>query len=411
MAETERSAPASPPPDADGNVDDKNTGPPSVGRGSPESVASDATPVTKNAAPTKRKGNLHSMWESKTTSWSANSPQAPPKSVQTSATTRPKTALKPSPKPTPKPFVKNDEDELALLKKELDSMMKAKTEAPKPKPPPVASPQTDELALLKKELEAMQGKKEESKPLSVSSPQSVELALLKEELEAMQGKKEGPKPPRVSSSPKTPVNYFDSKLNVKKEAKKFESKLDADDELALLKEELETIQGKLGEEPKIEEAPPTKKKKKSIQTFWEKKTKHAEPPTVYKSTVSPSTKQKKDLVPAGDEDGANSDAADPKIFAATVTAAAAATAFISNTVTEGISTPPKAPLISAAVMAAPSTTEVAAVADEEDKSLDNDSVTSGDTAQLMTEFRTLVEKLVRKGKSATMLKMNRCEKL
>jgi hypothetical protein len=235
------------------------------------------------------------------------------------------------------------------------------------------------------------------------APSDDELALLKKELEAIEAKKVDPNSldPVVfsSSSPKTPPRDLDvMKHHVKSEAKNFEvSKTKAEDELALLKKELEELQGKT-EEPK-KELMPTQIKKKNVHSFWEQKTKDAPPVAVNKSiplnqtaryTKSPPEKKEKELAEAGD-DGATSDAADAKHVAGSVTVAAAATP-----------QPPPAPQSASVVKSETATTEVASdgVTEEGsvDRSLDNDSITSGDTAQLMSEFRALVEKLVRKGK-------------
>jgi len=161
-------------------------------------------------------------------------------------------------------------------------------------------------------------------------------------------------------------------------------------------------------------APKKKKKKKNVHSFWEQKTKDAAPLAVNKSTPfnqtasytkSPPEKKGKKLEEAGD-DADKSDRADENIFAATVTTAAAATALVSATATEGAAAKPQAPTTttSAAVKSEEtSTSNDATPPVNEDgslasKSLDNDSITSGDTAQLMSEFRGLVEKLVRKCK-------------
>ena len=374
MSNAEANAPASPAAEVK-HADQES------GRGSPESAASDATPVTKNAAPPKKKkGNLHSMWESQTTSWSNRSgPQAPPTAVRT---TTPAWSAKPKPKaapvkPPPQAAVKTDDDELALLKKELEAMTKAKAE----------------------------------KDAAKLSP-----------------KPEEPKKDAAKLSPKRKeVEELEKKKTVKKAAMKFDPtvKAEADDELAKLKKELAALAGNKEEDvPKKEEktsptaaaaaaAAPKKKKKKNVHSFWEQKTKDAAPLAVNKSTPfnqtasytkSPPEKKGKTLEEAGD-DAAKSDRADEKIFAATVTTAAAATALVSATATEGAAKPQ-----------APTTTTSAAVKSEEtstsndatppvnedvslaSKSFDNDSITSGDTAQLMSEFRGLVEKLVRKCK-------------
>ena len=335
-------APVSPVALAAGVNDDQIDAEQPSGRGSPDSAASDATPVTKNAAPPKKKkNNLHSMWETKTTSWKGpDTPVAPPTTVRTSTTAWPKPAPKVSP---------------------AASATSSATSSPMP--PPVNKPRA----------------------LGAAS---------------------------VSSSPKTPPRDAEvlKKHNVKKEAKKFEvSKKEAEDELAVLKRELEALQGKPEEPIKKKESTPPRKKKKNVHSFWEQKTKDAEPLAVSKTvpfnqTASytkspPETKGKK--LAESEDDGATSEA-DPKIFAEAVTVAAAATAITATVATED--TPKPAP--QAAPPAAPEEGSLASV----DKSFDNDSITSGDTVQLMSEFRTLVEKLVRKCKWSKTL-MSPCQSL
>ena len=444
MSNAEANAPASPAAEVK-HADQEG------GRGSPESAASDATPVTKNKAPPKKKkGNLHSMWESQTTSWSNRSgPQAPPTAVRTTTpawSAKPKGAAAAAPvKPPPQAAVKTDDDELALLKKELEAMTKAKVEPKKeeaPKPPPPPPPPVEKQSA---PLTPPRDIKNEAKKFEVKAEGDDELTLLKKELEALQGKPEEPEPkkdaaklsPKPTEEPKKDaaklspkrkeVEELEKKKTVKKAAMKFDPtvKAEADDELAKLKKELAALAGNKEEDvPKKEEktsptaaaaaAAPKKKKKKNVHSFWEQKTKDAAPLAVNKSTPfnqtasytkSPPEKKGKKLEEAGD-DAAKSDGADEKIFAATVTTAAAATALVSATSTEG----------AAAKSQAPTTTTLAAVKSEEtstsndatppvnedvslaSKSFDNDSITSGDTAQLMSEFRGLVEKLVRKCK-------------
>lgn len=429
MSNAEANAPASPAAEVK-HADQES------GRGSPESAASDATPVTKNAAPPKKKkGNLHSMWESQTTSWSNRSgPQAPPTAVRT---TTPAWSTKPKPKkesaaaaapvkPPPQAAVKTDDDELALLKKELEAMTKAKVEpkkeeAPKPPPPPPVEKQSAPLT-------PPRNIKNEAKKFEVKAEGDDELTLLKKELEALQGKpEEEPKKDAAKLSPKPEepkkdtaklppkqkeVEELEKKKTVKKAAMKFDPtvKAEADDELAKLKKELAALAGDKEEDvPKKEE----KTSPTALHSFWEQKTKDAAPLAVNKSipfnqtasyTKSPPEKKGKKLEEAGD-DADKSDRADEKIFAATVTTAAAATALVSATVTEGAAAKPQAPTTttSAAVKAEETSTSNDATPVNEDvslasKSFDNDSITSGDTAQLMSEFRGLVEKLVRKCK-------------
>lgn len=432
MSNAEANAPAS--PAAEFKQADQESG-----RGSPESAASDATPVTKNAAPPKKKkGNLHSMWESQTTSWSNRSgPQAPPTAVRT---TTPAWSAKPKPKaepvkPPPQAAVKTGDDELELLKKELEAMTKAKAEpkkeeAPKPPPPPPVEKESAPLT-------PPRNIKNEAKKFEVKAEGDDELTLLKKELEALQGKPEEPEPKKDAKPTEEPkkdaaklspkrkeVEELEKKKTVKKAAMKFDPtvKAEADDELAKLKKELAALAGNKEEDvPKKEEktsptaaaaaaaAPKKKKKKKNVHSFWEQKTKDAAPLAVNKSTPfnqtasytkSPPEKKGKALEEAGD-DAAKSDKADEKIFAATVTTAAAATALVSATATEGAAAKPQAPAAvkseetSTSNDATPPVNEDVSLAS---KSFDNDSITSGDTAQLMSEFRGLVEKLVRKCK-------------
>ncbi len=439
MSNAEANAPASPAAEV------KHADQEEIGRGSPESAASDSTPVTKNAAPPKKKkGNLHSMWESQTTSWSNRSgPQAPPTTVRT---TTPAWSAKPKPKkesaaataassaaaapvkPPPQAAVKTDDDELALLKKELEAMAKAKAEpkkeeAPKPPPPPPVEKESAPLT-------PPRNIKNEAKKFEVKAEGDDELTLLKKELDALQGKpEEEPKKDAAKLSPKRKeVEELEKKKTVKKAAMKFDPtvKAEADDELAKLKKELAALAGNKEEDvPKKEEktsptaaaaaaAAPKKKKKKNVHSFWEQKTKDAAPIAVNKSTPfnqtasytkSPPEKKGKTLEEASD-DAAKSDRADEKIFAATVTTAAAATALVSATATEGAAAKPQAPTTttSAAVKSEKTSTsnDTTPPVNEDvslaSKSFDNDSITSGDTAQLMSEFRGLVEKLVRKCK-------------
>jgi len=377
MSDTnETNAPAPVSPGAAGSNEDKKDAKDLAGRGSPDSAASDATPVTKNSAPPKKKkSNLHSMWETKTTSWKGNTPVAPPTTVRTTTTAW----SKPAPRVSPAASAASSA---------------ASSPLPPPPPPPVnkqVPAGDDEIALLKNDLEAIEAKNVDPKPLASTVSSS-------------------------SSSPKTPPRDFDViKRRVKKEAKKFEvSQTKAEDELALLKKELEALQGKK-DEPKKEWTPP-RKKKKNVHSFWEQKTKDAAPVAVNKTipfnqtasyTKSPPEKKEKELTKEGDDDAA----ADPKIFACAVTVAAAATALTAtataatDSASKTASQAPPASQSASVVKTEPPTTEVASAAVTEegslpsvDKSFDNDSITSGDTAQLMSEFRALVEKLVRKGK-------------
>lgn len=287
--ETRSMAPFS--PGAAGSKKDNN------GRESPDSVASDATPVTNNAAaPKKKKSDLHSLWEYRATSLTGNDPGSPPTTASSKASPRVVS--------------------------------------------PVASASSSP-----------------GSPVNEQAARDNELAMPKKELGAIEAKKLATK----SSSSSLNVQP----RNVKKEAKKFEvGKSKTDDELTLLKKELETLQGKSEESKK--DTPPLQKKKSYL--FWEQKTKNTLP--LAKNENASFSETVSAELPG--DDGVISDAFTGGAVA--VTAAAA---------TKGT---PAAPIAGEGSM--PS----------EDKSFDNDSITSGDTAQLMSEFRALVEKLVRKGK-------------
>ena len=120
----------------------------SSGRGSPDSAASDATPVTNNAAaPKKKKGNLHSLWEYRATSLTGNDPGSPPTTVRTTTTAWSANSSPRVVSPVESASSSPGRDVKKEAKKfEVDNR---KSE--------------DELTLLKKELETLQGKKEESK--------------------------------------------------------------------------------------------------------------------------------------------------------------------------------------------------------------------------------------------------------
>eukprot|EP00984_Skeletonema_dohrnii_P004449 scaffold1582_cov143-Skeletonema_dohrnii-CCMP3373.AAC.17 len=300
--ETSSLAPFS--PGAAGSKKDKNE--PSSGRGSPDSVASDATPVTNNAAaPKKKKSDLHSLWEYRATSLQGNDPGSPPTTVRTT-----KTAWS-----NASPRV-------------VSPVASASSSASSSPGPLVNKPASsdDELALLKKELDAIEAKKLATKSSSSS--------------------------PNVQP------------IDVKKKAEKFEvSKRKSGDELTLLKKELETLQGK-----KVEPKKDTPLQKKKSYLFWEQKTKDLSPPAKNKST-------------SFNETGSTKSPGDDGRVAGAVTVAATATAITATAATQGTS--------AAAV-------EEEGIIPSEDKSFDNDSITSADTAQLMSEFRALVEKLVRK---------------
>eukprot|EP00986_Skeletonema_menzelii_P021477 scaffold34685_cov131-Skeletonema_menzelii.AAC.1 len=285
--ETRSMAPFS--PGAAGSKKDNN------GRESPDSVASDATPVTNNAAaPKKKKSDLHSLWEYRATSLTGNDPGSPPTTASSKASPRVVS--------------------------------------------PVASASSSP-----------------GSPVNEQAARDNELAMPKKELGAIEAKKLATK----SSSSSLNVQP----RNVKKEAKKFEvGKSKTDDELTLLKKELETLQGKSEESKK--DTPPLQKKKSYL--FWEQKTKNTLP--LAKNENASFSETVSAELPG--DDGVISDAFTGGAVA--VTAAAA---------TKGT---PAAPIAGEGSM--PS----------EDKSFDNDSITSGDTAQLMSEFRALVEKLVRK---------------
>ncbi|KAK1735463.1 hypothetical protein QTG54_013626 [Skeletonema marinoi] len=280
---------------------DKNA--PSSGRGSPDSVSSDATPVTNNAAaPKKKKSDLHSLWEYRATSLQGNDPGSPPTTVRTTKTAWSNTSPR-----VVSPVASASSSPGPLVNKPASS--------------------DDELALLKKELDAIEAKKLAAKSSSSS--------------------------PNVQP------------IDVKKKAEKFEvSKRKSGDELTLLKKELETLQGK-----KVEPKKDTPLQKKKSYLFWEQKTKDISPLAKNKST-------------SFNETGSAKSPGDDGRVAGAVTVAATATAITATAVTQG-------------------TSAAAAVEEEgsmpsEDKSFDNDSITSADTAQLMSEFRSLVEKLVRK---------------
>jgi len=303
--ETSSLAPFS--PGAAGSKKDKNE--PSSGRGSPDSVASDATPVTNNAAsaPKKKKSDLHSLWEYRATSLQGNDPGSPPTTVRTT-----KTAWS-----NASPRV-------------VSPVASASSSASSSPGPLVNKPASsdDELALLKKELGAIEAKKLATKSSSSS--------------------------PNVQP------------IDVKKKAKKFEvSKRKSGDELTLLKKELETLQGK-----KVEPKKDTPLQKKKSYLFWEQKTKDAPPLAKNKST-------------SFNETGSAKQPGDDGRVAGAVTVAATATAITATAATQGTSA---------------TAVEEKGSMPSEDKSFDNDSITSADTAQLMSEFRALVEKLVRKGK-------------
>lgn len=172
-----------------------------------------------------------------------------------------------------------------------------------------------------------------------------------------------------TSSSSLHENVQQPRKSVKEEAKKFEvGKKKSEDELTLLKKELGKLQGEEEVEPEKDAPRQAVQEKKTFQ-FWQQKSNNTSPAAKNESTSfnkAVSTKSS----------GGDFVVADA--LAGTVTVAATATA-------------------------ATEVTQAAANAKEgsipsESKSIDNSSITSGDSAQLMSEFRALIEKLVHKGK-------------
>jgi len=256
-------------------------------RGSPDSVASDATPVTNNAAvPKKKRNNLHSLWEYRATSLTGKDPDSPPAAAKTTTTVQSEAS------------------------------------------PRVVSP--------------VVSAKEGNKP----GQSDGELAILEKDLDAIDAK-------NVATNSSTSPNV--QPRSVKEEAKKFEAeKNESEDELTLLKKELGTLQGK-----KLEPKEDTPLQKKKAYQFWEQQTKDTS--TVAKNESTSMNKSVSTESPRDD-----------LIVAATATAATEITS--AATVAEEGDMP------------------------SESKSFDINSISSGDTAQLMSEFRAIIEKLVRKGK-------------
>lgn len=253
------------------------------GLGSPDSVASDATPVTNNAAVTtkKRNGNhsLHSLWEYKSTSLTGNDDRNSPTKISTVAVS-----------------------------------------------PDASADEKNNPGKSRKSLVAL----EANKLVSTSSSSLHETAQ-----------------PRKS---------------VKEEAKKFEvGKKKSEDELILLKKELGKLRGEEVESEKDTSSLQAVQENKTFQ-FWQQKSKNTSPvakneSTSYNKTVSTES-------PRGDFVVADA-LAGPVTVAATATAATEVTSDAANA---------------------------------KENTFDNNSITSGDSAQLMSEFRALIEKLVQKGK-------------
>ncbi len=170
----------------------------------------------------------------------------------------------------------------------------------------------------------------------------------------------------VSTSSSSLHETAQLRKSVKEEAKKFEvGEKKSHDELALLKKKLGKLQGK-EVEPEKDTSPI--QENKTFQ-FWQQKLNNTSPAAKNKSSSYNKTGSAKST----DGHFVVADA-----LAGAVTVSATGTAATEVT--------------SAAVNAEEGTIP------SENKAFDNNSITSGDSASLMSEFRVLVEKLVRKGK-------------
>lgn len=180
---------------------------------------------------------------------------------------------------------------------------------------------------------------------------------------SLKGSPEGPvrlATPRVVSPVAT------ERRSVKKEAQKFEANKPKQDELTLLKKELEILQGKNIQ--KNNDTPLQKKKKKNAYLFWEQKSEDSDVSKL--NSINQNGSPKSERMRGNNSAAAGDSAGAPSI----ATAGSAFTATAASEVTSE-------------------------AASDVDCPADTDTAQRGQfiTPQLMSEFRAFVEDLVRKG--------------